>query len=113
MRLICKFALSLFFVCLLVGHAAAQGTETPTATATATETPTATATATPHYSVAMAQLPSGEAFTLEYRWTFGEIATVAVVMLLTVLFTLRWTYDALLRLWARPNALTTNGDDKR
>jgi hypothetical protein len=74
-------------------------TPTPTITPTITLTPTATPTKTPGPSSAEVDLSSGEKFVVEYRWTFGEMAIVAAVVLLVVLFGLRWLYDFVYQLW--------------
>jgi hypothetical protein len=84
-----------------------QSTPTPTPTSTPTETPTPTTTPTPTNtptpgptptgtpapSSHTIELSSGERFSIDYRFSFGEIASVTILLMLLVVMALRWVYD--------------------
>jgi hypothetical protein len=44
-------------------------------------------------------LSSGQTFAIVYEWTFGGMATVAVLLILITLFAGRWLYDVIYQLW--------------
>lgn len=70
-------------------------TPTPTATSTPTNTPTPgpTPTGTPAPSSHSIELSSGERFSIDYRFSFGEMASITILLMLLVVTVLRWVYD--------------------
>jgi hypothetical protein len=44
-------------------------------------------------------LSSGQSFSIVYEWTFGGMAITAALLVLIVLFSLRWLYDIVYQLW--------------
>jgi len=45
-------------------------------------------------------LTTGAQFVIYYSWTFGEMAVVALLLALDVVYAARWLYDVVLQLWA-------------
>lgn len=54
---------------------------------------------TPTTSVTIT-LTSGNTFTVNYTWTFGEMAITALLAIVVVVFCARWMYDVVIQLWS-------------
>jgi len=51
------------------------------------------------------QLPSGQVATIYYTWSFGEIVTVAMLIIANVLYAARFIYDVIYSIWDKRKVL--------
>lgn len=87
-------------------------TATPTTTPTATLTPTITGTPPPGPHTETISLPSGNKATIEYSWSFGEIATVGAVLVVAVLLAARFAFELVLRVWIQRRNVVIITEDR-